>query len=140
MTSPAAERNKSFGFKAVGVFLFFGATMASYAALTLAFPGTVLDRAWALNPEAHQQLATMGRVLALPFLLLALLLFIAGWGWFHRRRWAWILAVCIVSVNLLGDAANAIRGEWLKGMVGVVIAGLLLAYMAKQELRAYFEG
>ena len=130
--------NKPFGHAAIGVFLFFGATMASFAAITLAFPGTFLDRAWALNPVAHQQLATLGKVMALPFLLLALALLMAGLGWFRRSRWGWMLAVVIISINLLGDLFNAFRGEGLKGAVGVLIAGLLLTYMTREHVREYF--
>jgi len=137
-TSNPDPNNKPFGYTAIGVFLFFGATMASYAAFTLAFPGTSLDRAWMLNPEAHEQLATLGRVLAFPFLFLALALFLAGLGWFRRRRWGWALAVVIISINLLGDFFNALRGEWLKGATGVAIAGLLLIYMTRPGVRSYF--
>jgi hypothetical protein len=38
------------GFTAIGIFLFFGATMASLAAITLLWRGTALDGVWALNP------------------------------------------------------------------------------------------
>jgi hypothetical protein len=133
-------QNKPFGYTGIGVFLFFGATMASFAAITLAWPGTLLDQAWLLNPVGHAQLATLGRVMAIPFLFLALALFVAGLGWFRHRRWGWLLAVIIISINLLGDVFNALRGEWLKGAVGVVLAGLLLAYMAKKPMRDYVAG
>jgi hypothetical protein len=48
---------KAPGFTAIGIFLFFGAIMASLAATTLLWRGTVLDRVWALNPMAYKQLA-----------------------------------------------------------------------------------
>src|SRR5690348_11467192 len=87
---PASRpKDRPLGYNAIGVFLFFGATMASYAAATLAFPGTYLDYAWKLNPEAHRELGTLGRVMGLPFVALAIALFVAGVGWFQRRRWVW---------------------------------------------------
>jgi len=136
---PASRpQDRPLGYNAIGVFLFFGATMASYAAATLAFRGTILDRGWILNPVAHQQLATLGRVMAFPFMFLALMLFLAGLGWFRQRRWGWILAIMIISMNLLGDLFNAFRGEWLKGALGVLIAGGLLAYMTRPQIRDYF--
>ena len=62
----------------------------------------------------------------------------AGLGWFRRSRWGWMLAVVIISINLLGDLFNAFRGEWLKGAVGVLIAGWLLTYMTREHVREYF--
>ena len=55
------------GIRAMGVFLFFGATMASLAGVTLTRPGTSLDGMWALNPTAHEQLATLGKPAGIPF-------------------------------------------------------------------------
>ena len=45
---------------AVGAFLVFGACMAALAGTTLLWPGTVLDRVWALNKPAYRQLSPAG--------------------------------------------------------------------------------
>ena len=50
-----SENHPASGFAAVGIFLFFGATMASLAAITLLWRGTSLDRIWSLNPAAYGQ-------------------------------------------------------------------------------------
>lgn len=126
------------GFIPIGIFFYFGATMASYAAITLLMPGTVLDRGWALNPTAYAQLHSMGRVMGVPFLFLAFALLMAAIGWFRGRRWAWKLGIAIITVNLIGDLVNILRGEWGKGAVGVVVAGLLLSYMMLAHVRNYF--
>ena len=127
------------GFVPIGVFFFFGATMATYAAVTLAVPGTILDQAWKLNPEGHAQLASLGRIIAVPFLMLAVALFLAGMGWFRHRSWGWKLGVALIAINLAGDVFNLLfRHELLKGGFGVVIAGLLLVYMNRHGVRGYF--
>ena len=131
-------KDRPLGYTAIGVFLFFGATMASYASVTLAWPGTFLDRGWMLNPAAHQQLATLGRVLAFPFFFLALALFLAGLGWLRRRWWGWTLAIVLIGINFLGNVFTVSRGEWVKGGVGVVFAGLLLTYITRRRVRDYF--
>jgi hypothetical protein len=50
---------KARGFTAIGIFLFFGATMASLAAITLLWRGTALDGVWALNPTAYKELTPL---------------------------------------------------------------------------------
>src|SRR5580692_11050354 len=94
---------KTPGFTAVGIFLFFGAIMSSLAATTLLWRGTALDRLWALNPIAYKQLAPLGGIVGIFFLLLAVALTIAGIGWFRRRFWGWRLTVVIIATQVLGD-------------------------------------
>src|SRR5436305_6128643 len=107
------------GFTAIGVFFYFGAVMASYAAVTLLVPGTVLDRGWALNPVAHVQLLLLGRVMGVPFVILACALLMAGVGWFRRRGGGWMLGTGIIAVNLLDGLGNRLRGEGAEGAGGV---------------------
>src|ERR1700724_3698733 len=85
------------GFTAMGVFLFFAAVMAGLAATTLLWQGTVLDRAWTLNPTAYKELAPLGRKVGIPFLLLAVTLITAGIGWFRRHIWGWRLAAIVIA-------------------------------------------
>jgi hypothetical protein len=127
------------GFLAVGVFLFFGATMAGYAAITLFWPGTLLDRLWKLNPRAHEQLSPFGARAASLFLMLAMALIVAGIGWLLRRRWGWTLAVVIIGIQVVGDLVNCLRGDVLRGGVGVVIAGALLLFLSRRNMRAAFD-
>jgi hypothetical protein len=82
-----AVGTKTPGFTAVGIFLFFGAIMASLAAATLLWRGTALDRLWALNPIAYKQLAPLGSMVGVFLLLLGAALTTAGIGWFRRRVW-----------------------------------------------------
>ena len=126
------------GFVPLGIFFFFAATMATYAAFTLLFPGTILDFAWALNKTGHVQLARFGKIIALPFSALAVIALVAGIGWFRRRRWAWVIGVLGIAANLFGDLINMWIGEFWKGAAGVIIAGLLLAYMMRPAVRDYF--
>jgi hypothetical protein len=129
---------KPLGFTAIGIFLFFGAIMASLAAATLLWRGTVLDRLWALNPIAYKQLAPLGRTVGILFLLLAAALASAGIGWFGRRLWGWRLAVLIIAIQVLGDVLNCVRGDLLRGGTGVIIAGALLLFLLRPRTRAWF--
>jgi hypothetical protein len=126
------------GIIAVGIFLFFGAIMASFAGTTLVWPGTTLDRLWTLNPRAYKELAPHGKAVGIPFLLLGVTLAVAGMGWFRHRLWGWRLAVGIIAVQVLGDLVNAFMGDLVGGGVGFIIAGALLMYLLRREVRAAF--
>jgi hypothetical protein len=78
---------KTSEFTAMGIFLFFGAVMASRAATSLLWQGTVLDHLWVFNPTAFDRLTRLGRMVGILFLLLSAALTAAGIGWFRRRLW-----------------------------------------------------
>jgi hypothetical protein len=118
--------------------LFFGASMANLAATTLLWRGTALDRLWTLNPTAYEQLAPLGRTVGILFLVLGGALITAGIGWFRHRLWGWKLAVAIISTQVLGDVVNCVRGDWLRGGIGVIIAGALLLFLLQPRTRATF--
>lgn len=122
----------------MGVFLFFGAVMAGLAATTLLWRGTALDRVWNLNPTAYKQLAPLGVIVGILFLLLSVALITAGIGWFRRSLWGWRLAVAIIGIQVLGDVINCVRGDWLRGGIGVIIAGALLLFLLQPKIRATF--
>jgi hypothetical protein len=126
------------GFAAIGAFLFFGATMASLAAISLLWRGTFLDRVWTLNPAAYRQLAPLGRSIRILFLLLSVALAAAGIGWFRRRLWGWRLAVAIIATQVVGDIVNCLRGDLLHGGIGVVIAGALLLFLLRRSFKNAF--
>jgi hypothetical protein len=122
----------------MGIFLFFGASMASLAATTLLWRGTALDRLWTLNPTACKQLAPLGRIVGILFLVLGAAIITAGIGWFRRRLWGWRVAVAIISTQVLGDVVNCVRGDRLRGGTGVIIAGALLLFLLQPRIRAMF--
>src|SRR6266568_7495355 len=139
MTSPVPERAASSrAMTAVGVFLIFGACMASLAGTTLTWPGTPLDKVWALNRPAYIQLAPVGGVVGPLFLVLSSVLLAAAVGWFKRRLWGWRLTIAIIAIQVAGDLVNFARGDFLRGSTGVVIAGALLFYLLRGEVKARF--
>jgi hypothetical protein len=132
------DRSAMHGFTAMGVFLFFGAVMAGLAATTLLWRGAALDRVWNLNPTAYKRLVPLGGAFGILFLLLGTALTTAGIGWFRRRLWGWRLAVVIIATQVLGDVVNCVRGDWLRGGIGVIIAGALLLFLLQPKIRATF--
>src|SRR5207245_5935012 len=101
-----AQANRFRGFQAIGIFLFFGAAMASLAGATLIWRRPFLDGLWASNARAYHRLAPFGSAAGAGFLVLGAALVIAGRGWFLRRFWGWGLAAA-----LCGDPDRGKRGE-----------------------------
>ena len=132
-------RGATFGVTAVGIFLFFGAVMASLAGGTLIWRGSSLDKVWSLNPAAYNHLVGLGKPVGILFLLLSAALAIAGVGWFKRRLWGWRLAVGIILTQILGDMVNSLRGDFMRGGIGLVLASALLFYILRSEVKAVFE-
>lgn len=122
----------------MAVFLVFGSTMATLAGITLLFPGSFLDPVWRLNPEAGEQLRQLGRGIGIAFLGLGAAMVATAIGWIRRRFWGWALAAIIIASQVLGDLVNALRGEFLKGAIGVAIAGALLVYLLRPRVRRVF--
>jgi hypothetical protein len=123
---------------AIGVFLFFGAVMASLAGITLIWRGTILDQMWVLNASAYRQLAPFGKAVGVPLLVLSAALAAAGAGWFGRRLWGWRLVVVIIATQALGDLVSIWMGDFARGAIGVTIAAGLLIYLMRSEVRVAF--
>jgi hypothetical protein len=123
---------------AIGVFLFFGAVMASLAGTTLIWRGSLLDHMWVLNAPAYKQLAPFGKTVGVPFLVLSAALAAAGVGWFGRRLWGWRLAVVIIATQVLGDLVSIFMGHLARGAGGVTIASALLLFLLRPTVRADF--
>jgi hypothetical protein len=92
---------------AFGIFLLFGAGLASLAGTTLLWRGTVLDRMWAVNPRAYSHLSPYGKTIGIPFLQLGITLAFSGAGLLKRRVWGWRLAIVIIVTQVLANFVTA---------------------------------
>jgi len=127
------------GFLAIAIFLWFGALMAALAGITLIRPGTPLSFAWRLNPRAYAQMAPLGSTIGVPFLGLAMFMAAAAYLWLKKSFWGWLLALIIFALQLAGDIGNLMGGEYLQGCIGIVIAGGLVFYLTRPQVRSAFQ-
>ena len=122
----------------MGIFLIFGALIATLAGTTLVWPGTALDRIWSLNPRAYAELTPLGRVVGMGFILFGMTLAVTAVGWFKRCLWGWRLAVGIIAAQVLGDVVNVSRGRIVAGGIGAIIAAVMLFYLLGDAVRSAF--
>jgi hypothetical protein len=106
--------------------------------IALLWPGTAFDVIWMLWPERAWTLMPYGLWLGPLFLAFAVPVACASYGFFRQRAWARILAIAIFAANGVGDAAQAIAGHLLTGLLGVCIAGLVLLFLTDKTVRATF--
>ncbi len=106
---------------------------------------------WTLNPRAYRELAPFGKLAGILFLLLGMTLAFTGMGWFKRRLWGWALAVAVIATQVLGGAVaviatqvlggavNIFMGRIVEGGIGVAIAGALLFYALRADVKSVFQ-
>jgi len=75
---------------------------------------------------------------AIAFIALAVVMLVVAIGWMKRRFWSWALAVVIIASQVVGALGNTIRGQYLQGAIGVLIAGVLLIYLLQPKVRTAF--
>jgi hypothetical protein len=109
--------------------------MCGLTIVLLLFPGTALDAAWRLNPEAQRSFQS-SRVLSIALMaVVGASCGTATFGLFRGAQWGRVLALVILSVNVLADAANAIVRHDYRALIGIPIGGLMILYLLNATYR-----
>jgi uncharacterized membrane protein (DUF2068 family) len=123
---------------ALVAFFSFGAMVSGLTLLMLLSPGSWADPIWRLKPSAQAVFRAMGALGPLLMLLVSAACAAAAIGLWRSRRWGYWLAVGVLGTNLLGDLVNGVwRHDW-KTLIGVPIAGAMLIYLARSQVRSRF--
>ncbi len=124
---------------ALSLFFALGAVIAAATVLALLTPGGALAVMWRLNPQAHAAFLTMGPWAIVLMTAVAAACALSSRGLWIRARWGHRLAVTLLVVNLIADAANALLRGDLRMLVGLPIGALLIAYLLSARVRESFE-
>ena len=128
----------SAGLIALGVFFALGAAIAIVSCVALVYPGGVLEQLWVLNPPAHTAFLAMGPWAIVLMAVVSAACAFTAVGLWSRANWGRHLALLLLAINLVGDVSNAlIRGD-LRTLIGLPIAGLLIAYLLSRQARLQF--
>ena len=124
----------------VTAFLWAATLIAVIVGISLLFPGTPLDRMWALNQPAYAAFQGMGRLSGILLLFLGSVTAAGARGLLQRRRWAWWLVIGIFAANGIGDLVSLfVTRDMFRSGSGVLVAcGFLFCLMTK-EVRRYFQ-
>jgi len=117
----------------MALFFAFGAVASGLTLLLLLFPGSAIEPLWRLNPRAHAGFSTMGRWAMLLMATVCVACVIASIGLWRRTAWGLWTALVILSLNILGDTANAFIGHDYRSLIGVPIGGIMLVYLVRER-------
>jgi hypothetical protein len=123
-----------------GLSLFFacGAVVSFTAGLALLFPGSVLEPMWRLNPRAKEAFDSMGGWAVLLMSAVSTTCSLSAVGLWRGAKWGHRLSFGVLVVNLIGDSLNVVLGTEPRAAIGIPIAGALLAFLATERVRLYF--
>ncbi len=103
--------------------------MCGLTIVLLLFPGTRLDVAWRLTPEAQRLFESLGVMSMLLMAVVGIGCGAAAVGLLDGARWGRVLAFVILGANLIGDAANAILRRDYRALIGIPIGGAMIIYL-----------
>jgi uncharacterized membrane protein (DUF2068 family) len=131
------KQRRPAGIVVLSLFFVIGTLASGLTVVLLILPGTSLDMLWRLNPHARGGFDTIGHSAVFLMSAVCLACCSAVLGLWRLRRWGLWTAISILSVNLLGDILNAfLLWDW-RTLVGLPIAGLMIAYLLRN--RTIFE-
>jgi hypothetical protein len=117
------------GLRLLAIFFGFGALMCALTIVLLLFPGTALDVAWRLNPQAQRSFQSLGPLSILLMAAVGSSCGAAAIGLFRGTRWGQVIGLIILVVNVVADAANAILGHDYRALIGIPIGGAMIVYL-----------
>ena len=117
--------------RAIACLFGFGTVASAFAIITLLFPGTILDRAWAVNPEGHEGLTRLGPLAVALMALVCAACTIIAFGLWKGRPWGRALAIAGLSINLISDVATALIRRDPVTLIGIPIAGAIIFYLVR---------
>ena len=120
------------GIKLLVIFFAAGALICSLVMLALAFPGGMLEPIWRLRPDARAEFQDIGTWAIGLMAAVGAACGLSAFGLARRAEWGRRLAIGVLTVNLVGDAFNAVfRGD-LRTLIGMPIGGLMIWYLASE--------
>jgi hypothetical protein len=139
-TLPSAARSRPAGITLLALFFLAGAIVSVATIVALRFPDGPLEPMWALNPRAKSAFQQMGSGAYALMAVVGVICALSAAGIWAGARWGRRLAIGLLSVNLVGDLANAILARDARTLIGLPIAGALILYLVRSaSVRRFFE-
>lgn len=89
-------------------------------------------------PTVGPLLGTVGLIIGGVVLFFSLIWLATGVGFLHGRSWSWTLGMIFSVLSLLGAIGALAIGLITGGVGGLVFWGLMLAYLTRTHVKAFF--
>ena len=126
------------GVRAIAAFFVFGTVMSGLASLSLALAGGPLEAMWRANPAAREALGQMGGWAVILMGAVCLACAISALSLWNLWFWGYVLAIGVLTINLMGDAVSAVVRSDPITLIGLPIGGALIWYLVRPNVRALF--
>lgn len=113
-------------------FFAFGAAMCTLTTGLLLFPGTTLDSLWRLNPDAHFAFQSFGNWSVALMVTVGIGCALAAFGLWQGTLFGVVLALIILSLNIIGDLFTALIRHDYRALIGIPIGGWMIFYLTKE--------
>ena len=134
------ESRKPLGITLLVIFFAAGALICGIVMLALAYPGSILDAIWRLRPDARIEFEDFGTWSIALMAIVGASCGLAAFGLARNAEWGRQLAIAVLTVNLVGDAFNAVfRGD-LRTLIGLPVGGLMIWYLVKLKPQPKLDG
>jgi hypothetical protein len=114
-----------------------------FAGSGLAAASSLMPTISTIDPNAAGQMAiaslaggaatAIGAVL----IILGIVSFIVAWGLLKAKGWAWIVTIILSIISLVIGVISLVGGN-VGSIVNIVIAGVIIYYMYRPHVKAYF--
>ena len=133
-----ALQTRPLGITALIIFFLVGALISFLAGLSLLVPSALFEAMWRVNPHGHESLLLIGLWGVVLLFAASASCAAAAVGLSRRTRWGHILAITLITVNLLSNLINTVLRIEPRVIVGVPIALMILVYLRSRRVQNYF--
>jgi hypothetical protein len=134
-----SAKPRPIGITALVTLFSFGAFASFISAVSLSFPGSVLEPVWRLNPRAREGFNHMGAWSIVLMITVCVTCVFTVVGLSRGRRWGYWIALVMLVLNLAGSLINVITASEPRAIVGIPIVLLILVYLLRARTRQYFD-
>jgi len=75
---------------------------------------------------------------AIVAIVLGVLGLVLGIGMWTLQSWAWTGTLIVQGINIINNVINLLRGGGVSSIVGLVIAGIIVYYLTRPEVKKAF--